>query len=56
MDLSLLFIKKIETKLRINFYFARPYHSWERGANENINGLVRQYFPKGTDFSEVTEK
>jgi transposase, IS30 family len=50
------FHKKIETKLRINFYFARPYHSWERGANENINGLVRQYFPKGTDFSEVTEK
>jgi len=40
----------------INFYFARPYHSWERGANENINGLVRQYFPKGTDFSEVTEQ
>jgi len=50
------FHKKIETKLRINFYFARPYHSWERGANENINGLVRQYFPKGTDFSEVTEQ
>lgn len=49
------FHKKIETKLRVNFYFARPYHSWERGANENINGLVRQYFPKGTDFSEVTE-
>jgi len=42
--------------LRINFYFARPYHSWERGANENINGLVRKYFPKGTDFSEVTEQ
>ena len=35
-------------------YFARPYHSWERGANENVNGLIRQYFPKRKDFDEVT--
>ena len=48
--------EEIAQKLEINFYFCKPYHSWERGANENTNGLIRQYIPKGTDFSEVTEK
>ncbi len=42
--------------LGAGFYFARPYHSWERGANENTNWLIRQYIPKGTDFSKLTDK
>jgi IS30 family transposase len=37
-------------------YFAKPYHSWERGLNEHTNGLVRQYFPKGASFEYVTQE
>jgi IS30 family transposase len=48
--------KKIAQELAIDFYFAKPYHSWERGANENTNGLIRQYFPKGSSFESITDK
>ena len=46
--------QSIAKALGIDYYFANPYCSWERGANENLNGLVRQYFPKGSDFSLIT--
>jgi len=40
----------------MNVYFAHPYHSWERGTNENTNGLIREYFPKKTDFDMIAEE
>jgi len=46
----------IAEQLNIDYYFARPYHSWERGSNENLNGLVRQYFEKGMDFKYITDE
>ena len=45
----------VSKALGADFFFARPYHSWERGLNEHTNGLVRGYFPKGTDFRQVTD-
>jgi IS30 family transposase len=48
--------KIITEKLGTKCYFARPYHSWERGTNENTNGLVRYYFPKKTDFATITDE
>ena len=46
----------ISEELNLNFYFAKPYHSWQRGANENLNGLVRQYFPKEYDFTSISNQ
>ncbi len=48
--------EKIAQGLNADIYFAHPYASWERAINENTNGLIRQYFPKGTDFNEVTDE
>jgi len=45
---------QIAARLGAQIYFAKPYHAWERGLNEHTNGLVRQYFPKGSDFSTLT--
>ena len=47
---------KIASELNTDCYFAKPYHSWERGLNEHTNGLVRQYLPKKTDFTQVSDE
>jgi IS30 family transposase len=44
----------VEEKTGMTIYFAYPYHAWERGSNENTNGLLRQYFPKTLDFNLIT--
>ena len=48
--------EKISKAMCADVYFAHPYSSWERGLNENTNGLLRQYFPKDTDLTTVTQK
>lgn len=47
--------KAVERRLPVRFYFATPHHSWERGSNENINGLIRQYLPKGVSMDQLTQ-
>lgn len=48
--------QKIAEALEANVYFAHPYHAWERGLNEHINGLIRQYFPKNNDFNKIDKE
>jgi len=47
--------RRIEARTQALFYFARPYHSWERGSNENANGLIRQYLPKGASMAGLSQ-
>lgn len=48
--------ERLEQKSDMKIYFAYPYHAWERGTNENTNGLLRQYFPKSLDFNVIAPR
>ena len=48
--------KDVSSALDTDFYFANPYHSWERGLNEHTNGLIRQYIPKKSEFENISKE
>ena len=48
--------EKLSERLGLTCFFATPYHSWERGLNEHTNGLIREFYPKNTDFKMVKEE
>src|ERR1051325_534944 len=55
MERSFTATKRLKRKTQLTFYFATPYHSWERGTNENTNGLVRQYLPKRMSMAFLSQ-
>ncbi|WP_255515573.1 IS30 family transposase [Flavobacterium sp. ZT3R18] len=48
--------KEVSEILEVDFYYAKPYCRWERGSDENMNGLIKQYFSKGMSFENITDK
>ena len=48
--------REIEEALHCSVYFADPYCAWQKGTNENLNGLLREFYPKGRDLSHISDK
>nr|WP_198324402.1 IS30 family transposase [Lactobacillus gigeriorum] len=48
--------EEVTQELKVEFYFPKPHHPWQRGSNENTNGLIREYLPKGQDLSKYSQE